>query len=193
PRAAQRLGPSKAGICTAVPTVTVSRIAPSASTLRIVPGPASETQMFEPSKTTPLGDANPVDTVVAVQGIEAVGVTIEMEEPKLFAVQTRSPSKAAAVEPFPRLLATVVTAPAGPVGVTRERRPGNDLPATRTLPMATSAPPAEPAPVQVSRSLPSLARTRETVLSGRFGTHTSAPSERGTSGPAPTVVDPRTI
>src|SRR5215813_5276359 len=68
PLAAQRLVPSKAGICTAVPTVTVSRIAPAASTLRIVPGPASETQMFEPSKTTPLGDENPVVTVVAVQG-----------------------------------------------------------------------------------------------------------------------------
>src|SRR5262249_9981475 len=190
PRAAQRLGPSKAGCGTAVRTVTVGSLAPAASTLRIVPGPASETQMFEPSKTTPLGDENPVVTVVAVQGIETVGVTIEMEEPKLFPVQTRRPSKAAAVAPLPRLLATVVTPPAGPLGSIWKRRPGVDLPVTRTLPIAISAPPAKPAPVHVSRSLPSLARTRETVFPPKFGTHTSAPSERGTSGPMPTVVDP---
>ena len=58
-----------------------------------------------------MGPEKPVVTVVAVHGVVAPGVTIETELPEL-AVQTRAPSKAMPKGVFPRLLATVVTAPA---------------------------------------------------------------------------------
>ena len=47
-------------------------------------------------------------------------------------------------------------------------------------PIATRTPKAPVAPVQVSSSLPSLARTRETVPSPRLATQISAPSDRTT-------------
>src|SRR6185369_3751154 len=56
--------------------------------------------------------------------------------------------------------------------------------------MATRGPQAPVAPVQVSSSLPSLARTRETVPPERFATQTSAPSQAQRYGLEPTVVRP---
>src|SRR5215510_2509211 len=113
---AQMFAPSKTGNWTLAPTVTVWRIEPFESNRWSVPGPGSAAQMPVPSKRTPTGSKNPTVTVVTVQGITTVGVRIDREPPKTLATQTRSPSNATPYEPLPRLLATVVTTPAGCVG-----------------------------------------------------------------------------
>src|SRR5262249_27880734 len=131
-------------------------------------------------------------TVVTVQGGEAPGVTIETD-PEKFAVQIRDPSKAIPTVPFPRLLATVVTAPAAWRGSIRKSCPELEFPVTKTRPIATSTPYAANAPVHVSSSLPSLPRTRETVPPPpKFATHRSAPSDSTSLGVLPTAVSPRT-
>ena len=71
--------------------------------------------------------------------------------------------------------------------------PGLVWPVTRIRPIATSTPTALVAPVQVSCSLPSLARTRETELPLTFATQISAPSDLRSTGLLPTVVRPRTV
>ena len=54
--------------------------------------------------------------VLTGQGMEAAGDTIETEGPTRFVVQKFDPSKARPIADPPRLLATVVTAPAACVG-----------------------------------------------------------------------------
>ena len=61
--------------------------------------------------------------------------------------------------------------------------------------MATRIPPG-PEAVQLSRSLPSLARTREIEFALKFPTQRSAPSDRTARGlvkAPPSVVMPRTV
>jgi hypothetical protein len=72
------------------PTLTVCRIAPAASSLRSVPAKSSATQTFVPSNRGLMGLANPDVTVVTVQGIEAAGVTMDIEA--AFPVQMCVPS-----------------------------------------------------------------------------------------------------
>ena len=58
--------------------------------------------------------------VVTVQGVVAPGVTIDTEpEPERFVVQIRLPSNVIPLGSPPRLVATVVAAPAGWVGSIR--------------------------------------------------------------------------
>src|SRR5262245_24828606 len=57
-------------------------------------------------------------------------------------------------------------------------------------PMAGRTPTAEEAPVHVSRSFPSLPRTRETELLLELATQRSAPSDLTRAGRLPTVVRP---
>src|SRR5262249_22308979 len=147
--------------------------------------------MFAPSKTIPRSAVNPVVTVVTVQGIVAPGVTMETD-PLVLAVQIRLPSKARPVVPSPGV-ATVTAAPAAWLGSIWESFPVPVQPETKTRSIADSAANGNDVPVQVSRSLPSLPRTRETELPVKFGTQTSAPSQAGIWGAAPTVVKPRTV
>src|SRR5215813_5373720 len=167
----QMFDPSKAGCWGVKPTVTDWRIAPEALSFTSVPGElkpsgregegplaegtASVIQTLLPSKTAPMTAPNPVVTVVTVQGGAAPGVTIDMELP--FAVQTRAPSNAIPFAGPPRFVATVVTAPAGCAGSIVYSRPGLDVESTTTRPIAERTSQADEAPVQVSRSLPSLA------------------------------------
>src|SRR5262245_60183301 len=183
--------PSKAGKAGPAPTVTVWRIWPAEPSLSRVPALTSVPQPNVPSKTAPVGAAKPAVTVVTVHVGPTAGVMIETEAP-WFAVQTRTPSKAMPSDWLPRLVATAVTAPAGMAGSMRYSAPGLVEPATRTQPSAATASLAVRAPVQVSRSLPSPARTRETSELPRLGTQRSLPSERTLLGPDPTVVSPRT-
>src|SRR5215831_6658192 len=104
----------------------------------------------------------PANTVVTVQGIDGPGVTIETDCPLTWASQILAPSKAMPLGLPARLLATVVTAPAGWLGSIRNRLPGRENPVTRTFPMAMRTRSELSAPVHVSRSFPSLARTRWT-------------------------------
>src|SRR6266508_4379035 len=122
----------------------------------------------------PAGWVKPVVIVVTVQGIDAVGVTIETEEEP--GVQKRAPSKTTSLGLSPRLVATVVTAPAGWEGSMRKSLPGEPLPARMIFPIAGRTPCTLVAPVQVSSSLPSLARTRETVPPSLLPTQISTPS-----------------
>src|SRR5262249_53316532 len=112
----QMLEPSKTGCCGVPPRVTVWRMAPAPLSLKRLPAVWSATQMLAPSKTTPVGSEKPVVTVVAVHGIEAPGVRIEMDDDCGLVVQTFAPSKAMPVDPPPSVLATVVTTPAGWLG-----------------------------------------------------------------------------
>ena len=75
----------------------------------------SVTQMLAPSKRMPIGLSKSPETVVTAHGVVAPGVTMDTE-PDVFAVQMRAPSKAMPRGPAPRLLVTVVTAPAGCAG-----------------------------------------------------------------------------
>src|SRR6266545_5962604 len=124
-----------------------------------------------------MGNVKPVPTVVTGQGTPAAGVTIETEGPLPLAVQKRFPSKVRSAGVSPRLLARVVTAPAGCAGSIRYSLPGVVPPAMKTLPAAATGARADVAPVQVSSSLPSLPRTRETVPPVRLATQMSAPSD----------------
>src|SRR5262249_12489155 len=101
--------------------------------------------------------------------------TIDMELP--FAVQTRAPSNAIPFAGPPRFVATVVTAPAGCAGSIVYSRPGLDVESTTTRPIPERTSQADEAPVQVSSSLPPLARTRGTRAAVEEGTKRSAPSE----------------
>src|SRR5262245_33699299 len=97
---------------------------PAASSFSKVLALASATQTLLPSYRIPATTLNPRDTVVTVQGMDAVGVTIETdpepgEKSATLVVQIRAPSNAARAGAFPRLLATVVTAPAGWLGSMR--------------------------------------------------------------------------
>src|SRR5262245_52298498 len=97
--------------------------------------------------------------------MDAPGVTIETDAglPR-FAVQKREPSKASPLGNGGRLLATSVTLPTGWLGSIVARVPGVTLPTTTTRPMAMRSPAGLIGPVHVSRSFPSLARTREMLL-----------------------------
>src|SRR5215471_8520278 len=189
----QRFPPSNTGKAGCVPTVTVCRMAPAASSLNSFPTVKSVTQTLEPSKSAPVGAVKPVPTVVTVQGTTSPGVTIDTEGPEKLAVQIRTPSKAIPIESSPRLLATVETAPAGCAARTWFSLPGLVFPVRRTRPMATTNWSAFVAPVQVSSNLPSLPRTRETVPESLLATQMSAPSEATPRGRSPTeVVESRT-
>jgi hypothetical protein len=82
-----------------------------------VPAFASVTQTLAPSKRAD-DRTKPTVTFVTVQGIEALGVTIETVP--LLAVQIRAPSKVIPKELLPRFAATSVacdsTAPSGSEG-----------------------------------------------------------------------------
>src|SRR5262249_36101026 len=98
------------------------RIPPFASSLRSFPGdPPSVTQMFAPSKTTPVtAMVNPAVTVVTVHGMEAAGVTIETPAggPEV-AAQRRPPANASPSGKTPTPPQTVVTDPAACEGSIR--------------------------------------------------------------------------
>jgi hypothetical protein len=87
-------------------------MAPAESTFFSALPVLSATQMLAPSKTRPYGLVNPAVTVVAVHGTVGPGVRIVIAPP-WFAVQTREPSNAIPKIDPTRLLATVVTPPAG--------------------------------------------------------------------------------
>src|SRR5262249_47493201 len=188
----QMFEPSNAGNLGTFPTVTVWRTTPAGSSLRSRPGvPACVTQMFPPSQRTPSVTGEKPDTEVTVQGSEAVGVTMLTWFVPL--VQKRAPSKTVPVGNTPTADETVVTAPAACDGSMEYIVPGLVKPVMTTRPIAIVAQNAWAAPVHVSRSFPSLARTRLTVPGVELGTQTSAPSERGYCGLTPTVVSPRTV
>src|SRR5262245_30828238 len=90
----QRFDPSKAGYSGPFPTVTVARIAPAPSSLKTFCAVLSVTHTLDPSKTIPVGPANPAVTVVTLHGMVAPGVTIEIEWSMALAVQNFAPSKA---------------------------------------------------------------------------------------------------
>src|ERR1041384_26178 len=89
----------------------------------------------------------------------------------------------------PRLLDSVVPGPPEAVGFIWYRVPGFVAPVTNTLPIAHNTPCASVAPVHVSISFPSLARTLETVPLSLFATHRSAPSDWTDNGLLPTTVN----
>src|SRR5262249_6850789 len=168
-------------------------MAPELLSFRSVPRRASVTQTLDPSKRAPIGPDEPTPTVnvVTVQGIEADGVMIETEPgAPPFAVQTLDPSRAMPVGLTPRLLATVVTAPAVRAGSISNRVPGFVCPATKTRLGPIASPKAFVVPVQVSSSRPSLARTRGTVPP--LAIQRSAPSNSTKRGAPPIVVMPST-
>src|ERR1700730_9020607 len=111
----------------------------------------------------PTGLLKPVVTVATDQGRMGPGVTMETEP--WFAVQILDPSKVIPVGSDPTSLATVVTGPSGWLGSIVYRTPGKSALVTKILPRAAMMPVGRVAPVQVSRCLPSLARTREIVPS----------------------------
>src|SRR5262249_43582108 len=136
----------------------------------------------------------PAVTVVTVQGIVGPGVMIETGYggPK-FTVQKRAPSNTMVLALSGRLLATVVTTPAGCDGAI-EKRPGP--PEITIRPIANTRSCALVAPVQVSRSLPSLPRTRKirpSPLKVSLTPQTSAPSDFSVTGWGGTVVSPRAL
>src|SRR5262249_21263847 len=117
----QRFDPSNAGRPGCAATVTVWRTEPDPLNFRRTPSSWSVTQMFAPSKRIPPGDVapDPTVTVATVQGVTMVGgeaIETEPGGPK-FAVQRREPSYAIAPGPAPRSVATVVTTPAGWLGL----------------------------------------------------------------------------
>src|SRR5262245_17042196 len=126
-----------------------------------------------------MGSEKPVVTVVTVHGIVAPGVTIETDPggPTL-PVQIRPPSKPTPKAWSPSVLATVVTTPAGCDGSIWKSLDGAPYPTTKILPIATTSCSGLAAPVHVSRSLPSLARTREMFPEEVLDTQTSVPSDR---------------
>ena len=98
----------------------------------------------------------------------------------MFAVQIREPSNAIPVGKLPISFETSVAAPGGCVGsiISSCDSPGRAVKKTRLI--ATRTPTAAPLPalVQVPRSLPSLARTRDATVCGKpaCATQRSAPS-----------------
>src|SRR5262245_56316489 len=186
----QMFDPSKVVLRGSRPTVTVWITAPKGPSLSSVAGPVSVTHMFVPSKTGAVGCVNPAVTVEKVHGI-APGVTITTH-PSGLVVQKRPPSKATPPGKVGSVLTTVVTTPAAFVGSMEYIRPTGSSPVTTMRPIADSTPQGSVEPVHVSSSLPSLARTRETVDSLRFVTQMSAPSKWAKTGKVPTVVRPIT-
>src|SRR5262249_23296409 len=105
-----------------------------------------------------------------------------------------APSNAMPLGRSPRLVATVETAPAGWVGSIMYRLPAVLMNAgAKTLPMATSGCSTLVAPVQVSRILPSLPRTRVTDPSLKLVAHRSLPSDLTHWAPLGRLVNARTV
>jgi hypothetical protein len=119
----------------------------------------------------------PVTVVVA----PVSGSTFDTEPPP-FAVHMNRPSVATSVGKAPSVLLSVQTAPGAMAGSITYSFPGAEFPVMYILPRAHSTATAEPAPVQVPSTLPSLPCTRLTSPVPLMATQRSAPSNLTCAG-----------